>query len=125
MFSSYKDVLGKYAQFSGRSRRLEYWGFVVINAIIVTILAILLATVGMDADAGTYTAIGWVLVAVLVVYGLFVLIPSLALQWRRYQDIGWAGAVSIVGWFVPLLTLIVSFIPGNPGENQYGPDPKA
>ncbi len=123
--NGYMAVLRKYGQFSGRSRRLEYWGFMLVNAIIVTVLAILLTTVGREAGANGYTAVGYTIIAVMVGYGLFVLVPSLAVAWRRYQDIGWAGAVSIVGWFFPLLTFIVALIPGNQAANQYGPDPKA
>lgn len=121
----YKAVISKYTEFAGRSRRKEYWGFVLINAAIWIVLSLVYSLAGIDRDANAINVIGWVLIAVMGVYGLFVLLPTLALQWRRYQDIGWAGALSIVGWFVPLLTLIVAFIPGNVGENQYGPDPKA
>ncbi len=99
------------------------WGFVLVNAIIEAILYVLVLTLGASSDGG-FSVIGWVLLAVMFAYVLFVLIPSIAVGWRRYQDIGWAGALSIVGWFIPLLTLIVAFIPGNPGANQYGPDPK-
>ena len=121
--NGFTAALSKYAQFSGRSRRAEYWGFVLVNAIIFLVLEGLAFTAGRT-DTG-FNAIGTVLLVVLGIYALFVLVPSLALQWRRYQDIGWAGPVSIIGWFFPLLTLIVAFIPGNPGANQYGPDPKA
>lgn len=125
MFSSYTDVLGKYAQFTGRSRRREFWGFALVNILISIVFSILITAIGIDRDTNTYTAIGWVLVILIVLYGLFILIPNIALQWRRYQDIGWAGPISIIGWFIPLLTLIVAFIPGNPGSNQFGEDPKA
>ncbi len=120
--NGYKAALGKYAQFSGRSRRAEYWSFVLINALIEFVLYALVLALG-TTDSG-FNAVGWILTALLGVYVLFILIPTLALQWRRYQDIGWAGALSIIGWFIPLLTLIVAFIPGNPGPNQYGDDPK-
>ncbi|MDN4477834.1 DUF805 domain-containing protein [Demequina lignilytica] len=125
MFHSYADVIRKYAQFTGRSRRKEFWGFALVNILISVVFSILIGAVGIDRDTNEYTLIGWVLVALIVLYGLFILVPNIALQWRRYQDIGWAGPVSIVGWFVPLLTLIVAFIPGNVGGNDYGPDPKA
>ncbi|MDN4473853.1 DUF805 domain-containing protein [Demequina zhanjiangensis] len=121
--NGYKAALSKYAQFSGRSRRAEFWGFALVNILISIVFSILITLVGVSSD-GTYTTVGWILVAAIVLYGLFILIPNLALQWRRYQDIGWAGAVSIIGWFVPLLTFIVALIPGNAGPNQYGPDPK-
>ncbi len=120
--NGYKAAISKYAQFSGRSRRAEFWGFALVNILISVVVSVLMTLVGIKDS--TYTAVGWILVVLMVLYGLFILIPNLALQWRRYQDIGWAGAISIIGWFVPLLTFIVALIPGNPGANQYGPDPK-
>ncbi|WP_062382778.1 DUF805 domain-containing protein [Demequina iriomotensis] len=122
--NGYMTALRRYAEFSGRSRRAEYWGFVFTNMLIAIVFSILLAVTGYDYSSNEPSGFAVVILVVFALYGLAVLIPSLALQWRRYQDIGWAGAVSIVGWFLPLLTFIVALIPGNPGPNQYGPDPK-
>ncbi|WP_082104602.1 DUF805 domain-containing protein [Demequina soli] len=122
--NGYMTALARYAQFTGRSRRLEYWSFVLVNGLIIAVLEILAFTTGFDSDTG-FHGLGLVFMWIAGIYALAVLLPSLAVQWRRYQDIGWPGAVSIVGWFIPLLTFIVAFIPGNPGANQYGPDPKA
>ncbi|MDN4475109.1 DUF805 domain-containing protein [Demequina sp. SYSU T00192] len=121
----YTTALKRYAEFSGRSRRAEYWGFVLVNVLISVAFSILLAVAGYDYETMEASGFAIVILVVFGLYGLAILIPSLALQWRRYQDIGWPGAVSIIGWFVGLLTLVVSFIPGNDGPNQYGPDPKA
>ncbi|WP_062530713.1 DUF805 domain-containing protein [Demequina rhizosphaerae] len=115
----------RYTDFAGRSRRREYWGFVLVNVAIFAVATALALTVGRDSDAQTYTTLGWVIVIAASFYGLVLLVPGIAIQFRRYQDIGWPGAVSIVGWFLPLLTLIVACIPGNEGPNRYGPDPKA
>ncbi|WP_062519194.1 DUF805 domain-containing protein [Demequina silvatica] len=121
----YVAGIKRYTDFTGRSRRSEYWGFVLVNALIFTVVAVLALTAGRDAEAGTYTTFGWVLVIALSFYGLVLLVPAIAIQFRRYQDIGWNGALSIIGWFIPLLTLVVACIPGNEGPNKYGPDPKA
>ncbi|WP_062299409.1 DUF805 domain-containing protein [Demequina maris] len=121
----YMTALRRYAEFSGRSRRSEYWGFVLVNVLISILLSILLLVSGYDYETMEPSGFSIVVLVVLGIYALAMLIPSIALQWRRYQDIGWPGAVSIIGWFVSLLTLIVAFIPGNDGPNQYGPDPKA
>lgn len=123
--NGYMAVLRKYAQFAGRSRRAEYWNFVLVNLLISIVASILFYAVGINRDDSTLNVIGIVLAVVMGLYSLFILIPTLALQWRRYQDIGWAGGLSIIGWFFSLLTLIVAFIPGQKGENMYGPDPKA
>lgn len=61
-------------------------------------------------------------------YSLAVLLPSLAVCWRRLHDIGKSGAWWLLV-FVPLvgaLILVIWFAKDTqPGENQYGPDPKA
>ncbi|MDN4475110.1 DUF805 domain-containing protein [Demequina sp. SYSU T00192] len=114
----------RYTEFTGRSRRRDYWGFVLVNALIFAVGATLALTVGRDADASTYTTLGWAIVIALSFYGLVLLVPGIALQFRRYQDIGWNGAWSLLGWIVPLLTFVVACIPGNQGPNRFGPDPK-
>ncbi len=121
----YTLAFRRMTDFSGRSRRAEYWMFALINALIAIALSLLLVLAGRDSDGTSITAFGWVIYIVAIVYGIAVLLPAIALQWRRYQDIGWAGALSIVGWFIPLLTFIVALIPGNVGANAYGADPKS
>ena len=103
-----KHVLTNYAKFSGRARRSEYWYFFLFNFVVSLIL-------------------GYILPAVSSVYSLAVLIPTLAVSWRRLHDIGKAGGwyficlVPIVGWILLLVWLCKD---SQPGENQYGPNPK-
>ncbi len=120
----YTKAFRHYATFDGRTRRADYWQFVLVNLIILLLLNSMAFVWGRASDGG-FTALGAVAVIVTGIYLLVTLLPRIALDWRRFHDIGWPGAVSIIGWFVPLLTLIVACIPGNPGPNQYGPDPKA
>ncbi len=116
----YLTVLKKYAEFSGRARRTEYWMFVLFN-IIFSIVAIIL-----DNVLGTaIESVGYGLFYIL--YLLAVLLPSLAVTVRRLHDIGKSG-----GWiFIALIPLIGSIwllvllaTDSQPGENQYGPNPK-
>ena len=65
----YLEVLRKYAVFSGRSHRTEYWMFVLFNFIISFVLGIIDGAVGL-AGEGVGLLGG--------LYGLAVLIPSLA-----------------------------------------------
>jgi uncharacterized membrane protein YhaH (DUF805 family) len=61
--SWYLEVLKKYAVFSGRSRRAEYWYFVLFNLIVIIVLSLidtLLGTFnvvqGVGLLSGIYTA---------------------------------------------------------------------
>jgi uncharacterized membrane protein YhaH (DUF805 family) len=116
----YLTVFKKYAVFSGRARRKEYWMFFLFN-IIFYIVAVILDYVFGTAIKG----VGYGLFNFL--YFLAVLIPGLAVFVRRLHDVGKSGwmffiaLIPIIG-AIWLLVLMVS--DSNPGENKYGPNPK-
>ncbi len=77
----YLQVLKKYAEFSGRARRTEYWMFALFN------LIFFLAAVVIDNIAGT-TIGGLPYGLFYFLYALAVLIPGLAVAVRRLHDVG-------------------------------------
>lgn len=116
----YLEVLKKYAVFSGRARRKEYWMFILFN-IIFGILASLL-----DNKLGTELGdFGYGLIY--IIYSLAVFIPGLAVMVRRLHDTGrggiWIliGFIPIIGWIWLLVLLVTD---SQPGDNVYGPNPK-
>ena len=76
----YLKVINSYFDFNGRSRRMEYWMFVLINSII-SVFCILL-----DSMLGTVWSIGYG--PIYIGYGLAVFVPGLAVAIRRLHDIG-------------------------------------
>ncbi|MGO9512368.1 MAG: DUF805 domain-containing protein [Steroidobacteraceae bacterium] len=116
----YLDVLKKYAQFSGRARRKEYWFFVLFSAIISLVLMMI------DSATGMKVAAGYGLLSSL--YSLAVLIPSLAVAVRRLHDTTRSGWWLLIG-FIPLIgaiILIIFFVSdSSPETNEYGPNPKS
>ena len=117
----YLEVLKKYAVFSGRARRKEYWFFALFNAIIVFALTVI------DISAGLYDAFAEIgLLSGL--YSLAVLLPSIAVSVRRLHDIGRTGWWLLIV-FIPLVGIIVllvfAVLDSMPGDNRYGPNPKA
>ena len=110
----------KYACFSGRARRQEFWLFVLFNiiaSIIINVIAVALVGVtGVTAFAFLGT-----------IYTLAVLIPGFAVLFRRLHDTGRSGWWWLIG-FIPLIGIIVLIVfcclDSQPGENQYGPNPK-
>jgi uncharacterized membrane protein YhaH (DUF805 family) len=113
----YLTVLKNYVGFSGRARRTEYWMFALFNFIILLVLAILAAV--------TKSYFFWVLYAL---YALAVIVPGVAVTWRRMQDTGRNGLWILLGLipFVGSIVLLVfMLLPGTPGPNEFGPDPKA
>jgi len=115
------SVFSKYATFSGRARRSEYWWFVVFSIVVLGIAA------GIDSAAGLGfegQVVGWVYAVV----ALVLVIPSIAVTFRRLHDTGrsgWWWLLSLLCGIGGIILLIFCLIPGNPGTNEYGPDPKA
>ena len=113
----YLTVLKNYVGFSGRARRTEYWMFALVNAIIFIVVGILAAI--------TRSYFFWVL---LFLYDLGVLLPALAVTWRRMQDTGRNGLWILLG-LIPfvggIILLVFMILPGTPGANEFGPDPLA
>jgi len=113
----YLDVLKKYAEFSGRARRAEYWFFTLFNGIAFLVLAFIDSAAG-EGGGGVFMGL----------YGLAVMIPSLAVSVRRLHDTGRSGAWLFLG-LIPLIGGIVMLVfmvqDSDEGENQYGVNPKA
>jgi uncharacterized membrane protein YhaH (DUF805 family) len=118
--SWYLEALKKYAVFSGRSRRKEYWFFLLFNIIVSIVLG------GIDALLGTFSSsanIG----LLSGIYGLAVLIPTLALTVRRLHDIdrtGWWILIGLVPLIGGIVLLVFALLDGTPGGNRYGLNPK-
>jgi uncharacterized membrane protein YhaH (DUF805 family) len=115
----YLEVLRKYAQFEGRAHRTEFWLFVLVNVAISFALSI------VDYVIGTDTEFGGVLSGI---YGLAVLVPSLAVGTRRLHDIGRSGWWQLL-LLIPLVGLIILIVwwarEGEREPNTWGPNPWA
>ena len=116
----YLTVIKKYATFSGRARRKEYWMFVLFNIIFCIVAVILDNVLGTAIEDVGYGAI-------YIIYSLVVLLPSLAVSVRRLHDVGnsgWFLFISLIPLIGSIILLIKVCTDGNPGENKYGPNPK-
>ena len=113
--NGYLATLKKYADFSGRARRTEYWMFFLFNFIIGIVLSV------VDYVLGTAGIVG-------ALFALAILIPSIAVGVRRLHDTDRSGWWMLIA-FVPLIgaiVLIVFFVlDSTPGENRFGPNPKS
>lgn len=113
--------LKRYADFSGRSRRKEYWMFllgVVVAAVVTSIIEGVLGLSGMVG--GVYGPLTLLLI-------LAIFIPSLACQVRRFHDqdkSGWFVLLGLIPLLGGLVVLVFMCLEGTKGPNQYGPDPK-
>ncbi len=106
----YLEPLRKYAVFSGRAQRKEYWIFLLFNLIIVIVLLL----VDHKGWIGRF-------------FGIALCVPSLAVAVRRLHDTGRRGSwilISLVPIIGPIALLVFLATDSQPGENQYGPNPK-
>lgn len=114
----YLEVLKKYALFTGRARRSEYWYFFLFNLVIAIALGM------VDAIVRKITGIGFGLFG--TVYGLVILIPGIAVSVRRLHDTdrsGWWLLLALVP-IVGLLLLVFMVEDSNAGTNRFGQNPK-
>ena len=116
----------KYADFSGRARRSEYWWFGVFNVLAIIVISFV---AGFIAGAmGTSDEGMLVLVYVLVgLYCLVVLLPGLAVTVRRLHDTGrsgWWYLICLVPYVGSLVLLVFTCLDSKPEENRWGPSPK-
>ena len=120
----------RYADFSGRSRRMEYWMFVLLSVIVSAISVALMIAGGFQGDFASSDTPGgtfWLGVGLLAIWGLGSFIPSIAVQVRRFHDQDRSGWMVLLG-FIPyvggIIVLVFMCLEGTRGANRYGPDPK-
>ncbi|MAY19777.1 MAG: hypothetical protein CL955_04085 [Erythrobacteraceae bacterium] len=112
----------RYADFSGRSRRKEFWMFQL--GIFLLYIAVLILAAILGAISETLSAIVMIIFAIAM---LGLIIPSIAVAVRRMHDQDKSGWMLLLG-LIPLIGSIILLVfyctDGTPGPNQYGPDPK-
>lgn len=103
---SVKTCISKYADFNGRAGRPEFWWWTLTCFLLGLILAVI-------------PYLGWIA-------NVALLVPTLAVTWRRLHDIGKAGGfyfiglIPLVGWIILLVWLIKE---SEPQPNRFGPGP--
>lgn len=120
--------LKRYADFNGRSRRKEYWMFMLLQMIVLVVLGgifgIAAAIGGGDNGPG---ALAWVVFAIIMIFGLAMIVPGIAVTVRRLHDqgkSGWFYLISLVPYVGAIVLLVFMCIDGIPGPNEYGESPK-
>jgi uncharacterized membrane protein YhaH (DUF805 family) len=107
----------KYAAFSGRARRSEYWYFVLFTVIVSFVASII------DSILGTRGS-GTGLVGAIA--SLALLLPGIGVGIRRLHDTGRSGWWLLIG-LIPIvgaIVLLVFFVQDSQPDNQYGANPK-
>ena len=136
--------LKRYAEFSGRSRRKEYWSFVLLNIIIYIVLGAIMMAGGFSmaqmaapptgGEMPGFGPVFYVGAGLLGLWALAIFIPNIAVMIRRLHDrdlSGWwllgyivASMIPFVNFIAGIAMLVVLLLPGTVGPNRFGNDPK-
>ncbi len=118
----------RYADFSGRSCRREYWMFTLLS-VLVAFGAVVVMLAGGVAAGNSGEGSGplfWLGFGILGLWVLASIIPSIAVQVRRFHDQDRSGWMILLG-FIPYVGSIIVFVfmclKGTQGSNRFGPDP--
>lgn len=114
-------ALKKYAVFTGRSQRSEYWYFTLFYILIVIGLTVIDGFTGsLSEKSGMGLLSG--------LFALAVVIPSIAVGARRLHDIDRTAWWLLIGLIpmVGIITLLIFFAQDSTvGSNRFGANPKA
>lgn len=130
--------------FTGRSRRREYWLFALLTVIVSGVLAAIafgtgntlerLALADPDDPLAMYPIMFGGVGILMPIWWLIILIPTIAVTVRRLHDrnlSGWwylgfvlLSLLPVVGFLASIAFIVVMALPGTPGPNRYGPSPK-
>ena len=121
----------RYADFSGRSQRKEYWMFqlLIVSAVLVGVIIFIGLGASVEAAGGKLglDAVGIIAAVVAAIAVLGSIIPSIAVTVRRFHDqdrSGWFYLISFIPYIGRWIVFVFMCLDGTHGENQYGPDPK-
>ncbi len=110
----YLKALRQYADFEGRARRKEYWMFTLFNLIFAILAVVIDGLIGTGA-------------IIYLFYVLATIIPNLSVSVRRLHDVGKSGWMYLVA-LIPLVgfiwLLVLFTTDSQPGDNEYGQNPK-
>ncbi len=113
--SWYLAVLKKYAEFSGRAGRPEFWMFFLIHFIILIVLFAISTRVNFFG-------------IIYLIYVLGTIVPYIAAAVRRLHDTDKSGWFILIG-FIPvvggIILLILLALPGSSDSNRFGAPPAA
>jgi uncharacterized membrane protein YhaH (DUF805 family) len=138
---SITTVFGKYATFSGRASRPEFWWWILFLIIVGFVFNVIDAVTGLRYGAGstdftfngqtvplTNTGFG----VLSTIWSLAVLLPYLGVTVRRLHDAGHSGWWLLWGYLLALvccigfiILLVFMLQPSQQGDNKYGPPPTA
>lgn len=128
-------VREKYARFSGRASRSEYWWFMLfVYGVSFLLFVPFLVLGGIDTlGAGDIDVVSGIIIGVISIFFLAMFIPLISATVRRFHDrnlSGWwylgliiVGMVPVLGYAASIASIVITVLKGTEGDNKFGPDP--
>ena len=120
---SVQVCLRKYADFSGRATRAEFWWWLLAT----TLVSFAISAVDTAASTLLSTFSEFAFSPFSTIFGLVVLLPNLAVTARRLHDIGKSGWWQLVwfviagaGWILFVIGIIITIVRLVSGEGFFG-----
>jgi len=109
-----RSCFGKYARFSGRSSRSEYWNFALFIVVVSVLLALVdKALFGEDVIIRINGVVFETNGPLVNIFGFVVLLPLVAAGWRRMHDTGRSGIYLLYPLIVMLgVSMFLGFLTG-------------
>ena len=112
MIEAYKKFWKGYVDFEGRSTRSDYWFAFLANMLIVVAFDVLFwVFLGMASatDSSFLAVISFILLLILIAYGIAVFLPGIAIAVRRLRDAGYNWPYIFVP-FIPVVGFIIYIV---------------
>jgi uncharacterized membrane protein YhaH (DUF805 family) len=119
--------LVRYADFSGRSRRKEFWMYQLLNFLVICFVVLIIIAGSAATSEGEFGPLAIVGFVLLILWVLGTFIPNLAVQIRRFHDqdkSGWFVCLGLIPYLGGLIIFVFMLLEGTVGDNRFGPDPK-
>lgn len=116
----FKDGIRKYATFTGRATRTQYWMFVLATFVLSIAIGFLGGLLAVITRVSYFTYLS-------SVFTLFVFVPSIAIGARRLHDTSRSGwwllldLIPVIGW---IWVFVLMCLDSTSGSNEYGPNMK-
>lgn len=144
-----KQPIQKYADFSGRAPRAEYWWYTLALVVAYFVLSTVESIVGLEAMFALYGPLtlllmlatlvpglavtarrlhdtsrsGWWMLIAIVPYAIMTIAAGGAAATGSMASLGMAGLIGIVAFCGAIALLVFLVLPGTKGSNRFGPDP--
>lgn len=126
MGEAIKSVFSKYARFSGRATRSEYWYFALFS-LLITAGLLLLGSV-LSSSGGSMAETSAIAAFLLLLWWAAIVIPTIAVTIRRLHDAGYSGwlyLLVLVPYLGGLVLFIFALLVSQPSDNTWGKAPKS